>query len=149
MTCKLYKDDGSCRLEFYAKAASEAFTFNDIVTISTTGYLTRATDAANMVVAGLVQKTVASTDSDYASATRIPVLVCGGEAVFEMTASTTEAAITDIGELVDLDAAGTAHQAVDVGTSQYDVFRVTGFISTTKVLGKFLKKSGVAATGSA
>lgn len=144
MTCRLFRDDGSCHIEFYAKTASETFTFNDIVTVASTGYLTKATDAANIIVTGLIQKTIAATDSDYASNTRVPVLVCGREAVFSMTASTTSAATTDIGEMVDLDGAGTAHQAVDVATTTYDIFLVTGIVSTTEVLGKFMKKSGVA-----
>lgn len=141
MTIRLYTPDAQTRVEWYQKAASETFTFNDLVYIDGSGFITKAVDGALFVPMGLIQKTIAATDSDYASNTRVPVLVPGPDAEFLCDVSTGTAAQTDVGEWIDID----DHNSVDVGASTYDVFFVTRFVSTTQVVAKMAKKSGAAA----
>ena len=90
-------------LEHQPKAASETFTYNDMVGINTSGYLTKYADGSSFPLLGLVQKTVAATDSDYASNTRIPVLVGGPNVTYRCDVSTGTAAQTDVGEYIDVD----------------------------------------------
>lgn len=137
----LYKPDKQTRLEWFKKLASTTFTFNDLVYFDGDGFLIKAVDGAAIVPVGLIQRTVAATDSDYASATKVPVLVPGADAVFLCDVSTGSAATTDIGEWIDID----DHNSVDVGASTYDIFFVTGIVSATVVLAKMAKKSGAAA----
>lgn len=141
MTIRLYTPDAQTRVEFYQKVASTAFAFNDLVYVDSNGFITPAVDGAAIVPLGLIQKTIAATDSDYASNTRVPVLVPGPDAEFLCDVSTGTAAQTDVGEWIDID----DENSVDVSASTYDIFFVTRFISTTQVVAKMAKKSGAAA----
>src|SRR3990167_4032866 len=129
MTIRLYTPDAQTRVEHYQKVASTAFAFNDLVYIDGDGFLALAVDGSLFVPLGLVQKTIASTDSDYADNTRVPVLVCGPEAEYLADVGVGTGAAGDVGEFVDADGAGSAHQNIDLNSSTYDVFEVTGFIS--------------------
>ena len=134
---RLFRANGANpHLEHYPKAASEAFAFNDIVGINTSGYLTKYTDGASFPMLGLIQKTIAATDSDYASNTRVPVLVAGAEAEYLCDVSTGTAAQTDVGEYIDVD----DHNSVDVASSTNNDFYVTQFISTVLVVAKMTRK---------
>ena len=142
MTISLYKENGSgAHIEFYPKVVSTEFAFNDLVYVDANGYLTPAIDGANIVPVGLIQKTIASTDSDYATATRVPVLVAGPDAEYLCDVSTGSAAQTDVGEHIDIDDAN----SVDVSASTYDLFYVTDIISSSKVIAKLNKKFGTTA----
>lgn len=132
---------GTFHTEWYPKVVSTAFADNDLVYIDSNGYLTPAVDGSNIVALGLIQKTIAATDSDYATATRVPVLVGDIDAEFVCDVSTGTAAQTDVGEWIDIDDAN----SVDVNASTYDVFFVTGVLSSSKVVAKLAKKSGAAA----
>ena len=140
MAIRLWKADAGTRIEFFQKKASQAFSFNDLVYVDSNGFLDLAADGANFVPLGLIQKAIASTDSDYASATRVPVLVPGENAEFLCDVSTGSAAQTDVGEWIDID----DEDSVDVSASTYDIFFVTGVVSATQVIAKMAKKSGVA-----
>lgn len=141
MTIKLEKADKGTKIEFHEKLASTAFAFNDLVYIDSAGYVAPAVDGALFVSLGLIQKTVASTDSDYASATRVPVLVPGPDAEFRCDVGTGTAAQADVGTWADVD----DHLTVDVDDSTYDIFYVTKIVSTSVVLAKMARKSGAAA----
>lgn len=136
---KPYK--GKFHTEWYPKVVSTAFAENDLVYLDANGYLTPAVDGANIVALGLIQKTIAATDDDYATATMVPVLVGDKDAEFLCDVSTGTAAQTDVGEHIDIDDAN----SVDVTASTYDVFFVTKFISTTQVVAKLNVKGGAAA----
>ena len=138
MTIRLYTPDAQTRVEWYQKKASTTFTFNDLVYIDGDGFLIKAVDGAAITPLGLIQKTIAATDSDYASATRVPVLVPGPDAEFLCDVSTGTAAQTDVGEWIDID----DHNSVDVSASTYDIFFVTRYVSGTQVIAKMAKKSG-------
>lgn len=131
---------GKFHTEWYPKKVSTAFTMNDLVFIDSNGFLDKCTSTTATCM-GLIQKTVASTDSDYATATMVPVLVGETDAEFLCDVDTGTAAQTDCGEGIDL----TDHNGVDVTASTYDIFFVTKFISTAQVVAKMHKKSGAAA----
>lgn len=136
MAIKAYR--GKFHTEWYPKKASTVFAVDDLVYIDGNGYLDRTTSTTATAI-GLIQKAVASTDSDYASATMVPVLV--GDVDAEFLCDTSGAAQTDVGEFIDL----TDHDTVDVANSTYDIFYVTGYVSATQVIAKLTKKSGAAA----
>ena len=133
---------GKFHTEWYPKTASTTYTENDMVTILSTaagaGTLKKAA-ATDTFIYGLIQKTVAATDSDYASATLVPVLVGDADAEFVFDVSTGTAATTDIGEMIDLD----DENSVDVNAYTLGQVKVTQIVSTSKVVGKFNKGFGL------
>ena len=132
---------GKFHTEFYPKVVSTAFALNDLVYLDSNGYLTPAIDGALIKPVGLIQKLVAATDDDYATATLVPVLVGDVDAEYLCDVSTGSAAQTDVGEHVDIDDAN----SLDVSASTYDVFFVTKIVSTTQVIAKINVKGGAAA----
>lgn len=133
---------GKFHIEWYPKTASTAFAFGDAVTILNTdagvGTLAKVTSSSTRVI-GLIQKTVASTDSDYASATEVPVLVGDVDAEFLCDVSTGTAATTDIGEMIDFD----DENSVDVNAYTKGQLLITRVISASQVVGKLNKGFGL------
>lgn len=137
MTIALFRENGAnAHLEWYQKAASETFTFNDIVGINTSGFVTKYLDGSSFPELGLIQRTIAATATDYALNTKVAVLVAGAEAEYLCDVSTGSAAQTDVGEYIDVD----DQNSVDVGTSTNNDFYVTQFISTALVVAKMTRK---------
>ena len=137
MAIRLYRPNGDCHIEFYPKTASTVFTFNDPVAIGTAGTLIDIVAGGAYPWLGLIQKAVAATDSDYASTTRVPVLLCNVDAEFLIDATTTAAAATDVGEYVDYVA---ATLSVNVGATTNNDFYITQVISSTLVVGKLSRR---------
>ena len=139
MTIRLYRENGSGpHLEYYQKAASETFTFNDVVGINTSGYITKFVAGSAFPIVGLIQRTIAATASDYALTTRVPVLVASVEAEYLMDVDTGSAAQTDVGEYCDL----VDHNGINVGASSNNDVYVTQVISASQVVAKFVNKVG-------
>lgn len=148
MTIRLWKENGAgCHIEYWPKNASEPFTFDDLVSVDNNGDLIKMVDAANIKQVGNIQATIAATDSDFASTTRVPVLVCGKDAEYLCDIGVGTGALTVVGEFIDLDGAGSPHQNVDVDNSQFDVLEVTEHISATQLVAKFNPVVGVLKTG--
>jgi len=122
---------GKWGLRWYGKTTSTAFAANSLVSWSS-GLLIPSTNATDQI-AGIIRKAVAATDSDYASATKMPVevpLEQGCEVEADVTTGTLVA--TSVGDYFDLtDASG-----VDQSASADDIVLCTGFISGTK--GRFV-----------
>ena len=137
---KHYK--GGAHIEWYPKTASTAYAFNDAVTILSTvagvGTLAKVVDGSTYIY-GLIQQTIASTDSDYAVASLVPVLVGDVDSEFVFDVSTGSAATTDIGEMCDLD----DENSLDVTDHTTGQVRITKVLSATKVVGKFNKGFGL------
>lgn len=132
MAIKPYK--GKFHTEWYPKTASEEFTDGDLVYLSSGYVKTMADDADNQPI-GLILKTVATTDSDYASTTKVPVLVGDSNAEWLCDIGTGTGAQSYVGTWVDVD--GTYPDThVDVSASNYDIFKVTKHISTTQCVAK-------------
>lgn len=126
---------GPAVTEPFAKLASTAIAVGAVCGF-TSGYLAQALPAS-VRIAGIAIKKIASTDSDFASATLIPIVVPGEEDVFEATVSGT-ATQGNVGKQYDLTqtAQGTA-QAVDLAATTNKVVTVVEFISSSKVNVKF------------
>lgn len=137
MAVTMFKANGPSHVEFYPKTASTVFAFDDPVYLDTTGTLIAYTPGVAAPFLGLIKKTIAATDSDYASTTRVPVEVGNYDTEYLFTATTTAAAATDVGEYVDYVAATVS---VNVGSSAQDDVYVTQFISTTLVVGKWARR---------
>lgn len=143
MTIRLFKDNAkTCHIEWYKKAASEVFAFNDMVAINTSGYVTKYTDGGAYPLLGLVQKAITATSSDYASNTKIPVLVCGTDAEYLCDVTTGSAAQTNVGEFIDVDGAVDAAKGVDVTSSANNDFYVTQVLSATLLVAKNSRQFG-------
>ena len=119
---------GDFDTKYFQKTASTAFVANTFVAEGANGQIVPAV-AGSTAVIGIVQRTVTSSDADYADTTRIPVLVPEGsdsEIAGDITTGTI--AITDENNLIDLtDAAG-----ADATASVTDILKIKQFISATK-----------------
>lgn len=128
MAFKLRK--GKTKTMYLPVTTSTALTKDTLLSFSS-GLLiaaTSSTAAADHV--GVAVKTIASTDSDYASARTIPVQV-PVERYTEWEADYTATAVVgDVGIETDLTDAGTVNR----GATSVKAVRMTQFISTTKAL---------------
>lgn len=137
MAVRMFRANGPVHVEYYPKTASTLFSFEEPVYLTTDGQLSPYTPGVAAPFLGLIKKAVTATDSDYASATRVPVEVPNTETEYLFDATSTSAASTDVGEYVDY---VEATVSVNVGsTAQNDVY-VTGFISTALVIGKWARR---------
>jgi hypothetical protein len=94
-------------------------------------------DATSTNHVGVVQQTIAATDSDYASTTRLALLVDEhGEWYAEVGTGTADA--NDEGNLADLDADG----EVDVTASSVDVFLIRSVDTTNNYVYGYITKWG-------
>jgi len=127
---------GEYNIEPYKKVASEAFAFNDVVTKNSSGYLTKATSATPRAeILGLIQRTVLSTDDDYASNTMCPVLLLeDNNNEFDMPVEAGTPVQAMVGKAFDLN----SEDGIDLTKSVKKHFRVSRVISSTVVRGRFL-----------
>lgn len=127
---------GEYNIEPYKKVASEAFAFNDVVTKNSSGYLTKATASTPRAeIIGLIQRTVLSTDDDYASNTAVPVLVLeDNNNEFDMPVEAGTPVQAMVGKAYDLN----SEDGIDLTKSVKKHFRVSRIISSTVVRGRFL-----------
>lgn len=125
---------GEAEILPFKKTASEAFAFNDVVTKGSTGYITKATASTpRSEVLGLIQRTVASTDSDYASNTVVEVQMLDEDAIFEGDVGTGSAVQAMVGKKFDLK----DENELNVNSQIVKLFEITSILSTTKVRGRF------------
>lgn len=117
MAVKLIRPSNVARVEFMPKTASTAITANSAVYLSS-GKVTPVTSGANgEAIEGICLREVAATDSDYASETKVPVLIDPrGEWEIDLSSSTNT--IT-AGGYLDWNNSTTVH----VSNSTYDSIR--------------------------
>lgn len=129
-----YPIDGDWKIMYFRKKASTAFSVNHLVAFETNGGAgdpIEPADASDAEILGICLKKVASTDSDYASNTRIPVLVPVSKASqMEGDVGTGTLTVADEGLEVDLKDS----DEVDQSASATDVLVCTSFISASKGL---------------
>ena len=126
------KKSGKTKTIYLPVTTSTTFTAGDIVAFSS-GYLIKATSStAALAHIGVIKKTIAATDSDYAVARSVPVEVpCETNVIWEAPV-TSGLVAADVGLLVDLTDAATINR----GASTYDAAMVMKVISSTKGLFK-------------
>lgn len=123
-------------MQWLPVTTSTALTKDTIVEI--TSGLVGAADDNDTALAGVIRKTIASTDADYATARRVPVLVpVERHVVWEIPTGGSFAAGTDEGLEFGISDAGT----LDHSDTTNKVFLVTKVISATLVQG-YLKING-------
>ena len=119
---------GKTKIMYFLAAASTAFTKGDLVYFDGSGNVIPADSTSGSHV-GVIQKDIASTDSDYASTKMVPVEVPVEKWVeWEVSANGTAVA-ADVGLEIDLTDAANANRAA----SSKDALLVTRFISSTKL----------------
>lgn len=133
---------GPALQEFWPKTASTVLTLGQLVS-STSGGLITAT-AGETKILGVLQTTTASTDSDYASTTKIPVLVPMSIDEFEVDlTNTTTFAATFVGLQCDIDATGSYVDATASSHKQCTILRQGSTTSKAivKINGAYLFKN--------
>lgn len=134
---------GKFHIEWYQKPTSTTFAVGDAVEILQTGAgagTLAKVGTATVRVLGFMQKAVAATDADYATAgTEVPVLIGDTDSEYLFDVSTGSAATTDIGEMVDFD----DENSIDVNAYTKGQVLVTRVISATQVVGKLNKGFGL------
>jgi len=136
----VYPVKGDWDVMWFRKVASTAFNAMNFVAFETNGTggdPIEPADASDASLLGIGMRNVASTDSDYASNTRIPVLVPRNNAAeFECDDVDGTLVVADEGLEVDI----TDAQSVNRAASSTDVCICTRYISATKgwfVINKF------------
>jgi len=129
---EFYPADSDWHVEWFRKVASSELQANALVAFSsngTAGDPVEIADASDTLLVGIGLRTVATTDSDYASNTRYPVLVPTkkGAAMFG-TVGTGTLTVADEGTLMDLKDA----DEVDQSAASTNVLFCKRFISATE-----------------
>lgn len=124
---------GDVEINKYVAPASTAFAFNDVVTRDSAGKLAKATATTpRSELLGLIQQTIASTDSDYASDKAVAVLEFNEDAEFEADVDTGTAVQAMVGRRFDLN----DENGLNVNKTLQRAFQVSSILSTSKVRGK-------------
>jgi len=129
---------GEVKIGAYLAPASTAFAFNDVVYLNSSGQLALATSTTpRSQLIGLIQQTIASGDTDYASTKMVAVAEFHEEAEFEAPVETGTPTASYEGKVVSLG----SEDGVNVDDENQKCFEITQFVSSTAVRGKF-KRSG-------
>jgi len=129
---------GKVKTVWLPVTTSTALVRDTIVEI--TSGLVAGADDNDTALAGVIAKTIASTDSDYATARSVPVVVPAERHVIweiDVTSGDTAVAGTHEGTEVGIDSSGT----VDLDDVTNKVFLITRVVSASKVQG-YLKING-------
>jgi len=127
---------GEVEITDYIAPASTAFDFNDVVTRDSAGKLAKATATTpRSELLGLIQRTILSTDSDYASDKSVAVLEFNNpESEFDADVDTGTAVAAMRGKFFDLN----DEDGLNVNATLQKSFKITKVLSTTKVRGRFI-----------
>lgn len=137
-------NSGESKMEWYPKKASTAFTAGDLVYADGSGAIQPA-DSTSGDHIGVIQKTITSADSDYASTTLVPVIKAYQDSIFVADVGTGTLTTAMIGNRYDLKDAN----EIDVTATSKKVVEVVGYISATKALVKInaiIENNAVATT---
>jgi len=92
-------------IQYFKKKVSTAFINGGLTAVDSNGFLIPAT-ATTVNHVGVIQVTVATTDTDYATATYVPVDVCRPTDLFVADVSAGTIAQTVVGAYYDLNSTG-------------------------------------------
>lgn len=122
------KKRGKTKIAWLPVTTSTAITGGYLVSFAS-GYLIAATSSTvSSATAGVLIKTIAATDADYAVARLVAVEVPVEKGVEWEGAVTSGLAATSVGVFYDLTNGGT----VNTGATTYDIVKCTKYISATK-----------------
>lgn len=123
---------GKPEVEWFPKTASTAIGIGAVLEADGSGAVNPA-DSADTSLFGISLKSVASTDSDYATTNAIPVMVLNPSCTFEADVITGTATAALIGTQCDL----ASSLGVDVTATSHKQVTIVGFISASKVVVRF------------
>ena len=127
---------GEVVINDYIAPASTAFDFNDVVTRNSSGQLAKATATTpRSELLGLIQQTITSSDSDYASAKTVAVLEFVDNAEFEADVDTGTLTTAMVGLCFDL----ADEDGINVNVTLQKSVRITNYISASKARVQFVK----------
>lgn len=132
--------NGEVIVNDYIAPASVAFSLNDVVTRNSAGKLALATALTpRSELLGLIQATIASTDSDYAKDKSVAVVEFHSGAEFEADVDGT---LTQAMVGLDYDLAD--EESVDVTSNKQKAVKIAGYLSATKGRVKFITEGSKA-----
>lgn len=99
------RKNGEHNIQYFKKKVSTAFINGALTNVDSNGFLIPAT-ATSVNHVGVILKTVAATDSDYATATFVPVDVCRTTDLFIADVSAGTVNQTAVGAYYDLNSTG-------------------------------------------
>lgn len=136
MSVRHYK--GKVKTEWFPVTTSTAFSKNSLV--EWTSGLIAVADDNDVDFAGVMKKAIASTDSDYATARKVPVLVpVEKHVVWEVDAAAATFVAADLGTEFGFSTA----LLVDRTDTTNDAFRLTEVVSSSLVRGYIIFNRGV------
>lgn len=131
-------------IKYFKKKVSTAFINGALCSVDSDGFLIPAT-ATSVNHVGVILITVASSDSDYATATYVPVDMCSPTDLFIADVSAGTVAQTVVGAYYDLNSTG---DKVDLSaTTTKQVFVQDIMASTTQVVIMVNSMAGVDESG--
>jgi len=137
---------GKFAIRYIPKTASTAFTEGDMVTVlnsaSGVGTLALATSSSPSVL-GIIKKTIASTDSDFASTTKVPVQVAANLTAEWKALTSANGGQTEVGQFVDVVDEDTLDGAA---AYTYGVAFVTEYVDSTHLIVRLSEKEGPTVT---
>ncbi len=131
-------------VRYFKKKVSTAFINGALTYVDSNGYLNPAS-ASSVQHVGVILTAVASTDSDYASATFVPVDMCRTTDLFIADVSAGTVAQTNVGAYYDLNSTG---DKVDLSaTSVKAVYVQDILLASSQVIVMVNSMAGVDETG--
>lgn len=127
------KISGKPKLE-WAPITPSTVTSNGQPANFSSGALLPTTAATAVDIYGILAKNIAATDSDYATARKVPVTPVGEDDIFEADVLTGTLTTAMVGNRYDLDSTG---KGIDVTAQSHKQLLVVGFKSSTVALVKF------------
>ena len=126
--------NGDPTINDFIAPASTAFAFNDVVTYAS-GVLAKATSTTpRAVLLGLIQATITSSDTDYASTKTVAVLEFTDDVEFEADVDTGTLATTMVRKRFDL----ADHNGIDVSSQGQKCVQITNYLSASKAKVQFV-----------
>lgn len=131
MAVRLHK--GKTKLMYFPVTVSTVMLKDALAAWASGQLIAAVNDAEGYIIAGVTVKAIATTDTDYAVerliAVRVPTeLYTEWQVTVDATAALV---VTDIGTFMDIGSDDTGDD-IESGTSTYDHWLCTGFISTTE-----------------
>jgi hypothetical protein len=132
-------------VKYFKRKASTALTNGALVNVDSDGFLIQATATSVNHVGVFFGKTVASTDSDYASTPFVPVDMCRPNDLFIADVSAGTVAQTAVGAYYDLNSDGTK---VDLSATSVKAVYVQDILpASSQVVVQVNSMAGVDETG--
>lgn len=128
------KISGKPKTEWFPYLASTVAKNGQPAIFNGSGFLEPITAASSIDIFGILMKDVASTDSDYATAKKLPVQPVGEDDIFEADVLTGTLTTAMVGNRYDFDA---TLMGVDVTAQSHKQVLIVGFKSATVALVKF------------